>query len=436
MTSVFKKYLICILIVLAYLIPLVLENVSNSNIDFNGYRIGQILGFLAITGLCIQLVLSSRLMFMEKKVGLDRIMHWHGLNARLVTIFVLLHPLFLNVSLIIGGLGPADLLSGYYWPHYFGIIAVATLLLVVVLSVYGERFKLAYQTWQATHKLVYVVVILGIIHSFSLGSNIYSRGFLFYWWCGLIVISVMTIAYRYAIRPLTYWRNKYHVVDIRQESPNVRTIDLVPNKHKGITFIPGQFAYVRFISDVVAREEHHFTIASAPQADGTLSFTVKELGDYTRSLKDLKVGDRATVEGPYGVFTCQDQVGPFVFIAGGIGITPIMSMLRGIRTQKDKPNVKLIYANKTILDIVFKRELDDMATEGWLNVSYVLSDDAVEGYYHGHISEEILKKETTNLENPTFYIVGPVPMMESVAKSLAKMGVKKSKIKMEKFSLK
>jgi predicted ferric reductase len=228
------------------------------------------------------------------------------------------------------------------------------------------------------------------------------------------------------------------VVEINHETKDVRTIKLRPVSGEKLEYAPGQFAFTRFFSQGLSSEEHHFTLSSSPLQD-FISFSIKESGDYTAQLGTLKVGDRAQIEGPYGVCSNVGLPGPFVFVAGGIGITPIISMLRTMRLGDNKQRSLLIYANRTPDDVAFKDELASMAQEGWLQVVPVYSEAEVEGAYKGYVTQEIIEKElqTAGIEfsDATYVLVGPPPMMDAVAKILRAKKVAASRVFTERFAL-
>ena len=110
-------------------------------------------------------------------------------------------------------------------------------------------------------------------------------------------------------------------------------------------------------------EEHHFTISSSPALAGSHTSTIKASGDFTAQIARVKPGDPVAIQAPFGrfshVFYPEEQ--DLVFIAGGIGITPLMSNLRHLRDTGARRRVLLLYANRGEADIVFREELDRMA---------------------------------------------------------------------------
>ncbi|MFB6115773.1 MAG: ferredoxin--NADP reductase [Candidatus Nanohalobium sp.] len=110
-------------------------------------------------------------------------------------------------------------------------------------------------------------------------------------------------------------------------------------------------------------------------------------------IDNLKEGEKADVEGPYGSFTNENVEGPYTFIAGGIGITPLMSMIRTINDRNKSSQTQLIYGNRSFDEIVFREELEDLKGENnWLSVEHVLSNEDREGFRSGFIDKEVLEE--------------------------------------------
>jgi ferredoxin-NADP reductase len=147
--------------------------------------------------------------------------------------------------------------------------------------------------------------------------------------------------------------------------------------------------------------------------------------------------DLAYIDMPYGVFSFVNTLGDsFVFIAGGIGITPFMSMLRYMKDKGMRNKVLLLWANRTEHEILFKEELAAMEQENpWLKIVHVLSrQDSWQGE-KGHVDRERLEKYLKEFEKPVFFICGPPAMMKAVESALRDLGVPPRKIRMERFAL-
>ena len=118
-----------------------------------------------------------------------------------------------------------------------------------------------------------------------------------------------------------------------------------------------------------------------------------------------------------------------VFIAGGAGVTPFISIFRFLRSKNEIGGNKLIFANKRKVDIILKQEFESLLGKNFINI---LSDEKANGYGYGYIDEQFLKANITSL-NKTIYLCGPEPMMEAVEKHLSNLGVEEKSIVKEEF---
>ncbi|HUV38654.1 MAG TPA: FAD-binding oxidoreductase, partial [Planctomycetota bacterium] len=205
---------------------------------------------------------------------------------------------------------------------------------------------------------------------------------------------------------------------------------------KPIAHAPGQFVFLTLRRKGRKSEEHPFTISSSPAADGAFTVTVKKSGVFTNTIDRTAAGDGALVEGPFGRFSyVHTDAQEFLFIAGGVGITPIMSMLRTLRDTGDARPAVLIFANKTGRDILFRDELSKLPAN--VQVVHVLSQapDDWRGPT-GYVTAEVLTEHAgAMLKSAEVYLCGPPPMMDAVTVSLRSLGVPNRRIHTERFAL-
>lgn len=405
---------------------------NNASLSFPSiYKMGQIFGVLGITVLTLQLWFISRLPALERGVGMEKLTRWHKNNSRLFATFIILHPIFLFGPSILNGSSIFTIINSFTIYHKLGGLALFLIFATMFTTIYSKRLKLNYEHWKIIHKVGYLIVTLGFIHSFFLGSDITSGQPLYYWWIFLAVSATIPAFYRLILRPFKLRHNIFKVTKLVKETKDVRSIYLEALNGAVLRAAPGQFAYVKFKSKSVSPEEHHFTLSSTP-SDKFLSFTVKSSGDFTSTLDNLKIGELATIEGPFGAFSNQGMAGPFVFIAGGIGITPIMSMLRSNHLDK----TTLIYANQYLNEAVFREELEKIkkSTKSF-HLIYVLSKEKKNGTHHGRISQEIIKKEVTDIPVAKYFLCGPPEMIKATVKILKQFNVPSSQIFSEVFAL-
>ena len=220
------------------------------------------------------------------------------------------------------------------------------------------------------------------------------------------------------------------------------TVKLAPPKgERCYDYLPGQFHFLTFHRGRnLPVEEHHWTISSSPSEMDTISSTIKELGDFTATIGQTKPGDTATAHGAFGRFSYvlhQDER-DLVFIAGSIGITPLMSMLRHMCDTQSTISVLLLYGNRSEEDIVFRQELSEIEAGGSprLKVVHVLSKPTESwcgetGRIDGQKIQEFCGR---NLREKAYYICGPPAMISATIKNLRDFSVANAQIHVEVFA--
>ncbi|MDV3309333.1 MAG: flavodoxin reductase [Cyclobacteriaceae bacterium] len=203
----------------------------------------------------------------------------------------------------------------------------------------------------------------------------------------------------------------HDVVQIRTEKP------------AGLTFTPGQATEIFLDKSGWEEEGRPFTFTSLP-TDDYLEFTIKTYPSrkgVTNELRTLSAGDALILNDIFGAI---EYRGEGVFIAGGAGVTPFISIFRSLEAEERIDNNKLIFANKTKDDIILKAEFERLLGKNFVNI---LSEENVPGQAHGLITEEFLKKHVPDFSK-MFYLCGPPPMMEAVEAQLANLGVDPTRI--------
>ena len=205
-------------------------------------------------------------------------------------------------------------------------------------------------------------------------------------------------------------------------------LQIVTEKPQHYTFIPGQATEVSINKSDWWEEKRPFTFTCLPDED-YLEFTIKTYPSHksvTNELLQLKNNDELILHDVFGSISYH---GEGVFIAGGAGVTPFISILRYLHSKKEIGENKLIFANKTKDDIILAEEFQNLLGENFINI---LSDEKIEGYAHGQISEDLLR-EHINGYHKKVYVCGPPPMMEAIEKILEKLNIEEKLIIKEEF---
>ena len=232
---------------------------------------------------------------------------------------------------------------------------------------------------------------------------------------------------------------EYIITNINPQDDGVFIYQVKPkNKTEVFSFLPGQFAQIKNPSYQASNKAHLFSISSSPNSKDHLQFCVKTYGFWTQALSKLQIGSIFLIKGPFGKFVWDSFLKNAVFLIGGVGVSPIMSMLRFIDEKNQTPILTLVYGNRMQHSIPFKEELDVLKLKiPNFKVIHVLSDlkpeDSWNGY-KGFITEEILNKEVNFEEKPIFFLCGPPIFVEKMSVLLKSFDVKEDTIKTELFS--
>ncbi|GEM_PF-73953 len=215
-----------------------------------------------------------------------------------------------------------------------------------------------------------------------------------------------------------------HVVQIRSiDHVTHDTLRVVTEKPAGYTFSPGQATDIAINKNGWQNERRPFTFTSLP-GDPYLEFIIKTYPEHdgaTDKLLEVKEGDELILHEVFGAITYK---GEGVFIAGGAGITPFISIFRDLSKKNKIGNNFLIFANKTTADIILKDELESLLSD---SVVHILSEEETEEYEYGLISKDFIKDFMED-DGQYFYICGPPAMMDAVESQLSELDVAKDKI--------
>lgn len=397
-------------------------------------RTGMAFALLAIGLMVLQIVIGARLRLISDPIGLGQLLQAHRLTGILALALLLVHPFLVSL-----GDQKPDLLNPLRapWAVLLGHAALLLLILHSVLAMFRTKFNFDYVVWRRIHRGAYLIFALGLVHSFVQGDDL-KRHFVQGLWVALLVGVGLVTFNAHFLRPRKLRQNRYRVEEVIPETHNTTTLSLLPEKGDRFRYLPGQFMFLTFLSPVLPIEEHPFTISSSPSQGERLSATIKSAGDFTAKIRRLRTGDHVLIDGPHGNFTflAHSHSHRLVFIAGGVGITPLMSMLRFLRDTGDRRLVRLIYANRTEADIIFREELERMQAEINLRLIHVISrPSAAWKGESGRLSRELLAHLVENDREGAFYVCGPPALMNSTLTNLRSLGISPKRIHSENFSL-
>ena len=386
----------------------------------------------ATTLICWTFILSTRISVVERLFGgLDKVYKAHRHVGQTAFFLILLHPLFLALRLL-----PEwqQFLSFFWfsgdWVRNSGIIALLLFFALVSVSLW---ISLRYHVWKQTHHFFGLVLIVVIVHMIVANAEIMTFPVLRAWFFAWLAIAVLCYAY---IRLLYRWIGPLYDYEVvaTTERGDIIEISLKPVRpRRRLRHRPGQFIYISFDTDAVSAEPHPFSISSPPE-EPHLRISVKELGDWTSGLDSLRGGERARIWGPYGKFgdnlAADPDLDP-VLIAGGIGLTPFLSMITDDQLLHETDRtIYLIYSVETPDEAIYHDDIEslNLDPDRFVYVPHSSDDD-------GFLDATTIADKVGGLDGKTFLICGPAPMMESIADDLKKHGVGIERIATEDFSV-
>ena len=395
------------------------------------------LGFVGLAMLALQFAVTARINRVEASYGVDIILQFHRYISLVAFALILIHPLILFINqpetLALLNIFKAP------WRAKFAVTGTLAMIVLVVTSIWRQRLSIPYELWRTSHGILAVVAVtLGLAH--ALGVSYYLGLF---WkqllWSAIALSALWLLIYIRIVKPWMMTKRPYFIEEVIPQRGNVWTLAIRPRGHEGFRFQPGQFAWITLDISPFRMREHPFSMSSSGDHPERLEFTIKALGDFTQTITDIKAGTKAYLDGPYGVFTSDrySDASGFVLIAGGIGITPMMSMLVTAIERKDDRPYLLIYANKSWEDMTFREELDGLIDSIDLMIIYVLRQPSEDWTGEtGYVDKALLQKYIPIHRSSRQYFICAAPvMMEQVEKALHDLQVPITNIQMEHFNL-
>ena len=407
------------------------KNSLSEVVNYPIISLNQITALLGTMLFVWSMLLATRLDFLENLFGgLDKVYKVHRRVSEIGAVLILTHIISLAISSPKIGLN-------YFLPLHtknpvnLGVYSFWVFLITILLTLFIKKINLPYHIWKQTHKFLNLAMIFALLHVTMIQSDtsfFIPLGIWMNFFTGLGVASGLYMTFFYNTFGPRY---KYRIVKINRYS-DIHDVYLEPADRK-LKHKLAQYAYVSFLSKNISKEAHPYCITSLPQED-LLRFSIKELGDYTKTLKNLKVGDETTVYGPYGHLgeRFNEPNKDSVFIAGGIGIAPFLSMFKQASLQNNDSLTSLFYCTKYKNEAAFEDELTLLANANE-NLSYC---NQCSREIHGeHLSARQITDCVSNIENTNIYLCGPTKMMLQLKKSLLKVGFSNKNIVLEDFEM-
>ncbi|MGX1488308.1 ferredoxin reductase family protein [Streptomyces tendae] len=380
-----------------------------------------------------QLLLVARLPWLDRRIGMDRLTVWHRWVG-----FTLLWTVLTHATLVVLGFATLDdtsmaktfvALSGVP-ASLLGMLAAAVILLIAVVSTRPLRRRLPYEVWHGLHLTLYVALGLAFVHQLQETTTFTSSAFATTYWWTMWLFAFGALLTGRLVLPL--WRNAYHrftVSAVVPESDNVVSVYVTGRHLDKLPARAGQFCIWRFPGHHNWWLANPFSLSAAPDGRG-LRLTAKAVGTTSAGLRNIPVGSRAFVEGPYGAFTSLHRTRPGVLlIAGGVGITPVRSMLEESATG----DVVVLYRVRSEADAVLLPEVRQLVEQrgGRLHLLTGRTGESAAPPFGAqslhHLVPDVLERDV--------YVCGPPAMTAAVLAGLRELRVPAHQVHAEKFGL-
>ncbi len=414
--------------------------------DFKGWysEILSAVWVLAMAAFFVQFALGGRIRKGALFGNIDWSMTRHKRAGKYLGYLFFLHPLLIlaprflvswddGVTSLVSVLTASSMLTG--------LIAWGLMLVAVLMSVYKESLPLRYETWRLLHLLAFATVaILATLHVTGVGRHgQFQPTFNLLWW-GLCAAVCALMAYNHLIKPLRLKRMPFTLKSVSRVSRSDWQLTLEKPAQVDFDFAPGQFVWINTSGSVFDMNDHPFSIASCRKDLPELSFIIRTLGDYTASLNGLKPGQNVWLDGPYGSMSLADseQAKGILLVAGGAGIGPMLSLLRGLAAQQETRPVRLVYGNRSLDQMVLQEEILTLEQQmpdfrQLLACSDPQSSPAI---HTGVIDQAILQQalDSGARESWAAYVCGPAAMVQSVKRDVRALGIPRSQIHYEQLA--
>lgn len=393
-------------------------------------------GLLAVAAIVVALVASARVKWLTKTFGIGAVYGIHRTLGLVAVGTVALHILFVldeswsNVWLLFPWSGT----------NASKAADVSTLALTVLIGSAMWRQRRDYDRWRRIHLILAgVVASAAALHVFWL-DHLIGDPMMRAWFIAVASLALLGGLYRRVWSPLR--NGTYQVVGVHAESPSVSTVTLAPRRgrhrpnKRTAHFAPGQFGWLRF-NRRAASADHPYSFSSSAHDARQVQVTVRRGGVFTERLVSSQPGRPVWIDGPHGGFTPPDSAIGLVLIAAGVGITPMMSILRTCADRRDRRPIRLIQAAESPQELLFDAEIDRLAQVLNLEVTQLVTRPHPEWRgLTGRIDLMLLHRVLPGSPmrgKLSYFICGPPSMVTDTSAALTLVGVPPRQINAERF---
>lgn len=422
----------------AVIAPLVFAAIGASQTDHGFWtNLSVAFGFVGLAMMGLEFALVARFESMAAPFGQDALLQFHRQIGYVGLAFVLIHVALsaqwdeLWNKLTFRDAVPTPALV------WLGMAAAGAVIVLVATSVWRRQLRLSYEWWHAIHTVLAVVAVVGaLVHVYLVDDYVSTLWKKVLW--GLMSAAFLgLLGWVRLVKPRGMSRRPWRLERVGAERGQTTTLALSPPAGTAFRFEPGQFAWFALGRSPFSLSLHPFSFSSSAEGN-EVEIAVKALGDFSSRVHELEPGTTVYVDGPHGVFSMDRDEGPgFGFLAGGVGITGLLSMLRTMADRGDVRPAVLVYANNDWDGVAFREELERLESRMNLTVVHVLARPAANWTGEtGFVRAELLSRHLPRgYRRFQFFICGPGPMMDAAETALIELGVPEARIHTERFDM-
>jgi predicted ferric reductase len=393
--------------------------------------LGRLSGLLAAYAMVVVVLLVARIPPLERAIGQDRLVGWHRRLGPWPLYLLASHAVFITVGYARAAHdGVLHQLGRLLWT-YPGILAAtvgATLLVAAGVTSYRlARRRMAYETWWAVHLYTYLALLVSFSHQVDTGASFVGHPVARAWWTAIWAGTLATVIAARVCLPI--WRSLRHrlrVVSVTPDGPGTVSILIAGRGLDRLPVFGGQFFQWRFLARGMWWQAHPYSLSAVPH-DHRLRITVKDLGDHSAALAQVKPGTRVAIEGPYGSFTPDASDNDSLLLIGaGVGSAPILALLQDLPAGAD---VVVLLRASTREELVL---CDEIATEVHRRDGRLLELPGSRRDWP--LEPHVLRSLVSDVRRRDIYVCGPEAFTAALADTLRQTGVADSRIHFESFT--
>ena len=397
------------------------------------------LGIVGLAMMALQFFSSGRFRSLSGRIGIDRSIAFHRWAARILLIAVILHPLLYTVPTFLAD--PArgfDRLGMMFLGERArtGLIAWLAVIMIVVLAVLRDRVRMPYETWRGLHAALGALAVgFGVAHALAVGTYASALSMHVYWYA-LAALALSSLVVVHLWRGLSFRRDPWRLVSNIEKARGLWELTFHRVDGRPFSYRAGQFVWLATAPRRQSLFDHPFSIASSPR-ERDLRLIIKEAGDYTNRIGELAPDTLTGIDGPHGAFTADDnEADAILLLAGGVGIAPIMGLLRDFARAGETRPIRVIVAAGTQDRLVGREEIEAMRAHLALKVWFVLDHPPADwDGENGIVDAALLTRalDGLNPERTLSMACGPTAFMTSTADTLMDLGLDPDNVHYERF---